>query len=252
MRFVGIDLAAQPNNTSACVLEWRKRPRVVEIRRSATDDWIISKASQSTTAIGIDSPFGWPISFVNFIHQKRVARHPRPLSASEAIGLKYRITDIFVRNHFDSLGKNIRPISVSTDKLGAVALRCARLVQCLEKQHGGQCKIFEVYPAASLACWMTIEGSYKSNKNAQQSRENRAYILGELEMHGVDVSIFRDKFVNSDDDLDALVSALTAAVAFKERTYLPSADTLEVAKFEGWIHIPCGSLEDFSQIAFEH
>ncbi len=249
MRFIGVDLAAQPKNTSLCVLEWKRNPRVVSIHRPATDDQIINE-SHGVAAIGIDSPFGWPISFAKFILKKQVSRDFLPINPSEANHLKYRFTDDYVRKHFDSLGKNVKPLSVSTDKLGVVALRCVRLCQCLAAKYGDEFKIFEIYPAASLASWMTVKGSYKSSTNPSISRENRIYIVEELEKHGVDMSIRKDSFVNSDDDLDALLCALTCAVAFKEKTFLSPADMSKLTEFEGWIHFPCGSLEDFSRITF--
>ena len=98
MRFVGVDLAARPNNTSLCILEWNTNPRVEAVHRPADDESIIRIACENVAAVGLDSPFGWPQAFVSFIRQGLKSSHqPAPLTDKEADRLKYRTTDRWLR-----------------------------------------------------------------------------------------------------------------------------------------------------------
>ena len=219
MKFLGVDLAARPANTSVCVLEWKSQPRVEAIEMPASDERIVHLACDDVSAIGIDSPFGWPDAFVAFVSCD--SRPPRPLDSTEADCLKYRATDRWLRaQRFPFGGNRIRPLSVAADKLGAVALRCVRLVEYLVAERGDRSSIYEVYPAATLAC------SYKSasaKTKRAASKAARTQILGRLIDHGLDVATFGDALVDVDDNLDALLSAVTAALAFAGRTEPPPA-----------------------------
>lgn len=237
MRFAGVDLAAQPKRTSLCILDWGAAPRVEAVLRPATDEHIIREADKTVSAIGIDCPFGWPDAFVSFIQPGRSSTSCRPLAKHEADFLKYRATDRWLREQsFPVNRKPVRPLSVAADKLGAVALRCVRLVECLVAERGDGRTIYEVYPAASLARWMPLRGSYKQATPA--SKALRRWIVDQLVEQGLDVGAFGETLVASDDDLDALVSALTAALAFSGGTDPPPPHLVQLSKSEGWIHVP--------------
>ncbi len=192
---------------------------------------------------------GRTLSFVSFVQQEGSSGICAPLTKEEADRLKYRATDRWLREQDfpDSRGP-VRPLSVATDKLGAVALRCVRLVQCLVAERGDQRTIYEVYPRASLARWMSLDGSYK--KTTPASKAVREQIVSRLVEHGLDVGVFRETLEASDDDLDALVSALTAALAFAGRTDLPPPHLAQLSKSEGWIHVPSGPLPDLEALSF--
>lgn len=250
MKFIGIDLAARPRNTSMCILDWITAPRVQAIHRPATDDCIVRAASNDVAAVGIDSPFGWPLPFLSFIQPGREPSRPDSLTQADSDRLKYRSTDLWVREHFRSLDKSVRPLSVATDKLGAVALRCVCLVQCLVATRRHE-SIFEVYPAASLANWVEFQGSYKvSSRNKRAATANRRRILDAFVDHGLDLSTFDESLMNSDDNLDALVSALTAALAVADRTHPPPPHLANLSTSEGWIQVPIGTLLDFKRVSF--
>ena len=157
MRFVGVDLAAQPTETSLCILDWRATPCIELIQRPAADELIIREAGSTVAAIGLDCPFGWPADFVSFVQQGHSSTTCTPLTKHEADLLKYRATDRWLRKQrFPVSRKPVRPLSVAADKLGTVALRCVRLIQCLAAERGDRRTIYEVYPAASLARWMSL------------------------------------------------------------------------------------------------
>ena len=71
MRTLGIDLAAQPANTSACAIEWGTgRPIVSELRSGLDDDHLID-AIEDADKVAIDAPFGWPDEFVDAVAAHR-------------------------------------------------------------------------------------------------------------------------------------------------------------------------------------
>ena len=233
-----------------CVLDWEPAPRVRAIHRPATDACIARAAGNDVAAVAIDSPFGWPLPFASFIQPGRKPSGQNSLAQADSERLKYRSTDLWVREHFRSVGKPVRPLSVATDKLGAVALRCTRLLQDLATTRRRE-TIFEAYPAASLANWVGFKGSYKtSSKNKQAATDNRRRILDVFVERGLDLSTFDETFTNSDDDLDALVSALTAAFAFAGRTHPPPPHLADLAASEGWIHVPIGTLPNLALLSF--
>ena len=68
---------------------------------------------------------------------------------------------------------------------------------------------------------MALQGSYKaSSSDKQAATANRRRIVDLFVCHGLDVSTFGETLTNSDDDLDALVSALTAALSYAGKTTL--------------------------------
>ena len=254
VKYVGVDLAAKPKGTSICIVDWGANAQVEALHKPADDERIIRTASGDVAAMGIDCPFGWPKAFVSFVQQGQSCRRGTALTADETDRLKYRATDRWLREKQLGATSNrlVRPLSVSTDKLGAVALRCVHLIKFLEQNRQNRREsrpaIYEVYPAASLACWMTLDGSYKKNRNRQKDAAAmgvRRQIIERLADSGLDLGSFREAFVASDDNLDALVSALTAGLASAGRTDPPPENLAHLAASEGWINVPSGSLPNF-------
>lgn len=229
---VGVDLAAQPRRTSIARVEWGERPRVTDVSSSADDDLIVDWC-QGAAAIGIDAPFGWPSAFVEL-----VSRHHRgergDLDDSES--LRLRMTDKVV---WEATGK--QPLSVSTDKIGIVAFRCARLLDRLRGpalDRSGADGVYEVYPGGALARWGLPSRGYKRGDAAL---EVRGRIVRALEPH-VEFGAWEAAMLASDDDLDAVLSAMIAGLAATGRTTPPDSGHAPVAAREGWIHVPSGPL----------
>ena len=67
MTTLGVDLAASPEETTCCTVEWhRATAEIVELQRRATDDDLL-KVFGRAAKIGIDTPFGWPVEFVRAV-----------------------------------------------------------------------------------------------------------------------------------------------------------------------------------------
>jgi predicted nuclease with RNAse H fold len=136
-------------------------------------------------------------------------------------------------------------LSVSANLLGVVALRCARLLGEVEREHGVwidraglQPPVAEVYPAATLRRWQ-LSGleSYK-RPEAKQARQSIVELL-ELALQLEFDPEVHDRCVASHDALDALIAAFAARATALGRTIRPAEGTdTERALIEGWIHLP--------------
>ena len=121
VRAPGIDLAAEAKSTGAVMVEPvdNHRWRAAELDGTLSDDRLVL-AAQRADVIGVDSPLGWPAAFVSAVTAHH-ALQPWPGPTKRAT-LTHRETDRAVR----ALAVGT-PLSVSADKLGSVAMRCALL-----------------------------------------------------------------------------------------------------------------------------
>ena len=240
----GIDLAAQPARTAACVIEWTcDAAVVVDLRLGLTDADLLDLMRLPEARIGIDCPFGWPTDFVAFV----TAHHEGRLAPPAAVGpaapasdgtwrrpLANRVTDLEVR-----AVDGITPLSVSTDRIGHVALRLAALLAHCPPERAyprdGTTALAEVYPAASLRRWVP-HTRYKGTDGADARRAIVRGLAGR--MPWLDLVGHEDALVASDDVLDSLVCALTARAVALGLTRPPAPEQRERARREGWIHVP--------------
>jgi predicted nuclease with RNAse H fold len=145
MRTLGIDFAAQPQNTAACTIVWRTREAVVETVAGNVDDQRFLSLVDKAQKIGIDVPFGWPDEFVSSV----TAHHAHQRwPGAETQSLRYRRTDLFVHHQ-----TGFWPLSVSTDRIGITAFRAARLLSGVNNDRTGRGRFVEVYPRASLTAF---------------------------------------------------------------------------------------------------
>ena len=68
--------------------------------------------------VGIDAPFGWPESFVSFLDSRRDDVLASFSYVEKSPILAFRETDRYVESTF-----SVRPLSVSTDRIGLTAIR---------------------------------------------------------------------------------------------------------------------------------
>lgn len=242
MSVLGIDLAARAKKTYACVLEDGAGTLAGELFAGCDDDRLLELA-EGRAKVAIDAPFGWPRAFVNALDaHRRFEPWPAPddgLPDAFRAALSFRATDRVVMH-------TRRPLSVSTDKLGATAMRCAYLLHRWSStgeavdRAGGQ-RFVEVYPAAALVRWGLDGWGYKGTDKRPLGVLTRRLFAGlpQLALSQRDRALCE----SVDDAFDALVAALVAQAARLGLTDAPPQDRCEQAQEEGWIHLPLrGSL----------
>jgi predicted nuclease with RNAse H fold len=245
VRTLGIDLAAQPASTSACAIEWGpSRPIVSELRSGLDDDRLLDAIS-GADKVAIDAPFGWPDEFVDAIAAHR-NRAGWPGSGEDQdlyrFQLSFRATD---RRLIEQGAR--RPLSVSTDLIGVVAMRCAYLLDRLAARgepvdRAGSGKVVEAYPAPALTSWGLSAIGYKSRVGVARLPE----LLSQLEqgLGTLELSFQQREAASSDHNcFDALVCSLVARAAALGLTQPPEpGDQSDRATREGWIHVPTNPL----------
>jgi hypothetical protein len=240
---LGIDLAADRRRTAACAIRWEAgEASPTTLRRDLGDDDLRALIGGAHWT-GIDAPFSWPVAF-----RRALADHgERGGWPADYRSLDYqlRATDRFVA------GIARRPLSVSTDRIGVTAMRCARLLEELGAARGGRLRltgedrVVEVYPAAALSAWGAKDAGfdpqgYKTGPAARPKR--RALVESFMAATGGWLDWPQDVIaacVESDHALDALIAALVTRAAQLGRTRGPvTDDQRRLAPIEGWIHVP--------------
>lgn len=222
-------------------VEWDGDRAVAGRVLCGADDEAVLGALAEADKAGIDCPLGWPDAFVAFVaeHQRGAVTTPdgfpgkgwkRPLTMRLTDEVTWRET-------------GLRPLSVSADLIGHVALRCACLLAesarrglVVDRSGGGT--VAEVYPAASLKVWGLLHAGYK--------RRGDERLLGELvddlarraapwlEL-GDAAAVCRDRH----DAFDAVIAALGARAAALGLTRRPETpEEIAAARTEGWIAFP--------------
>jgi len=233
---LGIDFAAEPKGTALATVEWHGGVAAVTGLSLGADDDAVVTAVRSARIAGVDCPFGWPLPFVDMID----AHSRRGLVAPESSGrpwrrhLALRTTDLAVQEI-----TGITPLSVSADRIGHAAMRWAAVMARLgasgvDCARDGTGRLAEVYPAAALKIWGMPYRGYKRSDGAV----TRSELVTELraEAPWLDFGRFLDECRESDDALDAVISAVIARAVIGGSTRKPM--DRNNALIEGWIHLP--------------
>jgi predicted nuclease with RNAse H fold len=241
----GVDLAADPGGTAVASVSWSPTGATVQLVAVPADDDVIVGLAGQAEKIGVDCPLGWPDDFVTFVsaHRDGVVPIPEGVEPREwRRRLAWRHTDEVARRL-----TGLVPLSVSADRIGHTAMRCAALQTRLARagrsvDRSGAGAVVEVYPAASLKVWGLPWRGYKTSKNQTVlgtlvDRLQQAAPWLELGEH-------EDLCRRSDHALDAVVAALTARAAVRDQVCRPDEREVPAARTEGWIAIPTAALAD--------
>lgn len=235
MLTLGIDLAAQPDRTGLCLVEWQAGTAEVRSVVCGADDPRIIEAIEGADRVGIDVPFGWPEEFVEFVV---ASRRSGDLPLADVDHLRYRETDRVVRA---VTGR--RPLSVSSDLIAVPAFRAMRILAALAARghavdRSGAGEVVEAYPAAALRQWGFTASGYKGAKGRElrvdlvQALRTRAHAWLKLDDRGHALCC------RTDNALDALVAALVARAAACALCEPIPPECHARALVEGWIALP--------------
>lgn len=241
MLVAGIDLAAEPKGTALAVIEFiNQKAQLVFLEQGLDDKGLIDKTIIADK-IGIDCAFGWPIEFAKFIAQNQDPTNKNPIDG----GMDFRRT--LSHRETDRQIKELTgrwPLSVSTDRLGLTAMRCAGLLSRYQQagikvDRSGQGTLAEVYPGATLRTWSFDTTNYRVNK------EVRAKLIKELNKQApwLELGTSAALMIESCDSFDAVIAALAARAVFQGNYSKPTKDQQAAAEIEGWICLPNLALE---------
>jgi len=215
LRTLGVDFAAQPANTAACLVEWRDGiAAILRIERPCDDERLRSLFAEADK-VGIDVPLGWPDPFVRAVHAHH-AGGPWPSETTSALCL--RRTDLAVWK-----ATGVRPLSVSTDRIGITAFRAASLLNLEAVDRLGAGRFVEVYPRVARLRF-GIEAS-------------SAALLASAPWLRIpaDAALAID---SSRHCLDAVIASLAARAAAVGLCEPVPAEERVLAAREGWIAVP--------------
>lgn len=239
---VGIDLAAASAGTAIVALRWESGAAVVEDLVTGADDEVVLRWMQHPDgAIGIDCPFGWPAAFVRLVAEHTTRTFGASADRSDGWRREYVLRETDRHVHATT---GLRPLSVAADYIGHVAIRLAALIAeldpSLDSSLDGSGAIAETYPAAALLTWGLPHRGYKGAGN-QTARD--AVIDGLLaSAPWLDLGTYAEVVRGSDHALDAILCALVARARQRGLTE-PPVD-VDLARREGWIHVPTSPLDD--------
>lgn len=232
----GIDLAAEPKGTVLAVIEFSKNTAKLIYLQQGLDDQALIADTENAEKIGIDCAFGWPIQFADFMakHQNLESKDLIDGGMDYRRELSFRETDREIRRLTGRW-----PLSVSTDRLGLTAIRCAGLLskyqaKGIEIDRAGSKLLVEVYPGATLRNWKLDTTGYRT------SPEARASLLEQLEQQApwLEIYSFRTQMIESADCFDAVIAALVARAVYQGNYKKPTSEQFESARVEGWICLP--------------
>ena len=262
---LGVDLASQNKKTAICALDWDARSPVIRMLAVGNhegtefhDKFIITTIAgmrhfeqDSIVKAGIDAPFGWPDEFVEALSDyHNTQRWPSGMD-NPRTAFYWRETDRWVRTHAHKV-----PLSVSSDKIAIVAMRCAVVLDELRYKLGpdavirtGDGLVCEVYPDPALRYWTACHAqglrrreTYKGAAAANRRAELLGILQQDLPLDDPDGLL--GLCVEQDHAFDALLSALVARASFLGLTEGAPPDERIIR--EGWIHLPTAPLRDLS------
>jgi predicted nuclease with RNAse H fold len=239
MLTVGVDLSAEERGTNIAAVDWRDVGAVVTVLEASGSDERIVALAHTADKVGIDSLFGWPEPFVEFVNEYRAGSvHPPDLVPIRwRRRLAYRETDLVIRSE-----TGLVPLSVAADRIAHVAFPCAALLAKLQqdgievRRSGLTGRVVEVYPSPASQRWALPHRGYWNRRDASELTAAVAVLTDRAPW--LDMADFRGLCEGAHDAFDALVAALAARAAALGRTLRPRPDQQRVADGEGWIALP--------------
>lgn len=234
---IGVDFAAQPAKTAIARITWGAERAEVTAIVTPADDGAIVRSLSDAASVGIDVPFGWPDSFVEFVSDHRDAQQRTATADADEWrrGLAYRLTDRIVAEEVRK-----QPLSVATDRIALAAMRASSLLATLRDtgehvDRAGGSRIVEVYPAAALKRWNLPFAGYKGTNTAARNTLIDQLLERAPWLH---LGRFDAACRGNDDALDAVIAALVAHAHALGHWTPPAPEQHAQAAREGWMIVP--------------
>ncbi|MDR6176502.1 hypothetical protein QE364_001214 [Nocardioides zeae] len=239
MQTAGIDFSADPKKTGVATLLWHgDTAAVTAVRVGEDSDQDLCGLILDVDKTGIDCPLGWPTSFIDYLIAHRQGGRDLLVPKTRR-SLSYRVTDIYVMER-----TGVRPLSVSADRIGAAAMRCAAVLSSLTRRDvavdrsGRTGPIAEVYPAAALNVWGLPHQGYKGSKPENVQRRIELVRSIELAFPWLELGEHADFCRRSDDALDSVLCGVIAGLVMRGGTEPLPENAMGAAATEGWIALP--------------
>jgi len=239
MLIAGLDLSAEPKGTALAIVDWSgQSAKLLQLNVGVDDEFIVANVREAEK-LGIDCALGWPIEFVNFVQRHSSGDNTEFSGDMDSRRrLAYRETDRAVR---ELTGR--WPLSVSTDRLGLTAMRCAGLLSKLQTDgvtidRSGAGKVVEIYPGASLRLWGFDTSGYRT------SSDLRAKLLDAIKLSApwFEPGNFAELMIESCDAFDSVIANFAARSSRMGLSTRPARELEGQARKEGWIALPESSL----------
>ena len=239
---LGIDLSADDRKTAACAVRWQDGGATITVLRRNLSNAALRDLITEADWTGIDAPFSWPVAFRRALAEH--ASHGGWAEDYRSREYQYRATDLYV----DGIAR--RPLSVSTDRIGVTAMRCARLLSDVGLARGkrldlsGVDRIVEIYPAAALSAWGAKDAGFDPDGyKGTKGKPKRVTLVESFVAATTGWLDFtpdaQAECLRSDDALDAFIAALATRAAQLGMAWKPQTDEQRrLAGIEGWIHVP--------------
>lgn len=250
-RTVGINLSAAAKFTTLVAIEWSNDGACVsEAIVDLEDDELIGYLS-SGDRTGVYAPFGWPVAMVEAVSSYTNSDQWQRASRRQ---FRHRETEAFVHDILQAeADQELWPQSVSCDRLALQARRMAQLREQLFTETGkrfdraGGDNILEVYTPGASLLW----GLNSHSANGLEVPPDASEKPGLLFIERVEAAApwlqwkegKRGVCLKNEHTSDALLAALVARAAERDLTIRPENGHLDLARREGWMHLPSkGSL----------
>lgn len=250
-RVCGIDWASQPAGRAAVVLTTHDGGLRLERLVERISDPVAVQLCRDPgfTAVGVDTPFGWPVEFTHFVAGWRADGSgetvPPPTPA-----FRYRLTDRLV---CERLKKNL--LSVSSDLISLAARSWVALVQQAGLGPQIDCGVpgaaaarptlIEVYPGATLTAVCGARPEVRLDGYKKNPHVRRALLRGLAAEFALDLCGHEEQVLGSGgrcDTFDAVVAALTTAIYAGLvpgwQICRPESEDPSTLCQEGWIYFP--------------
>jgi hypothetical protein len=254
-RTIGINLSAAAKFTTLVAIEWKDQEAwVSEAVVDLEDDELIGYLSAGDRT-GVYAPFGWPVAMVEAVSSYTNSDQWQRASRRQ---FRHRETEAFVHDILQSeADQELWPQSVSCDRLALQARRMAQLREQLFTETGkrfdraGGDHILEVYAPGASLLW----GLHSHAANGLEIPPDASEKPGLLFVERIEAAApwlqwregKRAVCLKNEYTSDALLAALVARAAELDLTMRPENGHLDLARREGWMHLP--SKDSLSSLA---